>query len=227
MTVAERVAAVRERIARAAERAGRDPAGVRLVAVSKTFGADAVLEAARAGVTDFGENRAQELRHKAAAVGDAVTWHFVGHLQSNKVRAVVGVARVVHSVDRPGLAEALARRARSVGVVQDVLVEVNVAAEASKHGCEPPAAPALADEIASYDELALRGVMAIPPLAPDPEASRPHFRALAALRDEIAVRHPGAVDLSMGMSGDFEVAIEEGATIVRVGEAIFGPRTSA
>jgi hypothetical protein len=224
MTLAQRYERVLERVAAAAERSGRDPSDVTLVAVSKTWPADVLAAAADAGASVFGENRAQELKEKHAVLGDRVRWHFVGPLQSNKVRAVTGVAELVHSVDRYGLAEALARRARSVGVVQDVLIEVNVAGEVTKHGVEPAAAPRLAEEVASLDGLAVRGLMAIPPRAGDPEATRPYFRDLVALRDLVAASVPDVRELSMGMSADFEQAIEEGATIVRVGEAIFGPR---
>lgn len=224
MTLADRYRRVRDRVAAAAERAGRDPAGITLVAVSKTWPADVVAEAAAAGADVFGENRAQELKEKHAVLGDRVRWHFVGPLQSNKVRAVAGVAELVHSVDRYGLAEAIARRSRTLGIVQDVLVEVNVGGEATKHGVEPAAAPRLAEEISTLEGIAVRGLMAIPPRTSDPEASRRYFEDLVALRDVVTLSLPDATELSMGMSGDFEQAIEEGATIVRVGEAIFGPR---
>jgi PLP dependent protein len=219
--MAARVERVRERVTAAAERAGRDPSEITLVAIAKTFGADAVLEALEAGVTDVGENRAQEFRDKHAVVGDRARWHFVGHLQTNKVRQVVGAAVLIHSVDRYGLAEAISRRAERLGVVQDVLIEVNVAGEASKHGVEPTRAEELAEEISRLSGVTVRGLMTMPPLAATPEESRRHFKELAA----IAARMGDATELSMGMSGDFEVAIEEGATLVRVGEAIFGSRS--
>lgn len=221
--LSDRYESVLERVAAAALLAGRDPADVTLVAVSKTWPADVLKDAAGAGVEIFGENRAQELKEKFAVLGDRVRWHFVGPLQSNKVRQVVGVAELVHSVDRYGLAEAIARRARSLGRVQDVLVEVNTGGEATKHGVEPAAAVRLVEEAAGLEGIAVRGLMTIPPRTGDP---RPYFRDLAALRDLVARSVPGATELSMGMSGDFEQAIEEGATIVRVGEAIFGPRAT-
>lgn len=224
MTIAQRYADVAARVAEAARRSGRDARDVTLVAVSKTWPAHVLEDAVRAGVEVFGENRAQELREKVTAVGGRVRWHFVGPLQSNKVRHVVGVAELVHSVDRYGLAEAIARRALASGVVQDVLIEVNAAGEATKHGVEPAAAPRLAEEVAALDGIAVRGLMTIPPRSDDPDGTRPYFRDLAALRDLVAKTVPGATELSMGMSADFEPAIEEGATIVRVGEAIFGPR---
>lgn len=226
MNVAERYASVLARVAAAAGRARRSPDDVTLVAVSKTWPVDVLKDAAGAGVEVFGENRAQELREKHAVLGDRVRWHFVGPLQSNKVRHVVGVAELVHSVDRYGLAEAIARRAHSLGIVQDVLVEVNVGGEATKHGVEPAQAVRLAEEVAGLDGIRVRGLMTIPPRAADPDETRPYFRDLAALRDLVAGAVPGATELSMGMSADFEQAIEEGATIVRVGEAIFGPRSS-
>ena len=216
--------AVLERIATAAEASGRNPSEVRLVAVTKTFPVDVVARAAEAGIEDIGENRAQELRDKIAALGDRVRWHFVGHLQTNKVRAVVGGVELIHSVDRYGVAEAIARRARSLGIQQDVLVEVNIGGEASKNGVEPGRAVALAVEVAALDGLAVRGLMTIPPATDDLEETRRHFAELAGLRDVLAREVPGAGELSMGMTRDLEVAVQEGATIVRVGEAIFGPR---
>ena len=225
MTIAERWAEVQQRAAAAAERSGRDPSQVIVIAVAKTFPADAVAEVAEAGAVHVGENRAQELRDKMAVLGDRVRWHFVGHLQTNKVRNVAGRVELVHSVDRFGLGEAIARRAAVIGAVQGVLIEVNLGGERSKTGVEPPRAAALAEEVDALDGIAVRGLMAIPPASPDPEQTRTYFKELAALRDEVVGRVPGAAGLSMGMTRDFEVAIEEGATWVRVGEAIFGPRT--
>jgi pyridoxal phosphate enzyme (YggS family) len=195
------------------------------VAVAKTFPADVVAAALDAGIIDIGENRAQELKEKAAVLGDGPRWHFVGHLQTNKVRSVVGVAQLIHSIDRFGLAEAIARRAGSLGISQDVLIEVNLGGEASKAGVEPGRAPTLAAEIDALDGIAVRGVMAIPPAADDAESTRVYFKELAALRDRIVTSVEGARHVSMGMTRDFEVAVEEGATLVRVGEAIFGPRS--
>jgi pyridoxal phosphate enzyme (YggS family) len=214
----------RERIARAAERSGRSPEAVKLVAISKTFPVHVVQEAIDAGIEDIGENRAQELRDKVAILGERVRWHFVGHLQTNKVRNVIGGIVLLHSVDRFGLAEAVARRARSLGTVQDVLLEVNIAGEASKYGVDPRAAIGLASEIAALEGVSVRGLMTMPPMTDDPEDSRPYFRDLAGLRDEVVQSLPQATELSMGMTRDFEVGVEEGATLVRIGEAIFGPR---
>lgn len=224
MTIAQRWAAVQERVGSAAARAGRDPAEVTIIAVGKTFPADVVAEAIEAGAGDIGENRAQELRDKMAAIGDRARWHFVGPLQSNKVRNIAGRVTLVHSVDRFGLGEAIARRAAAVGASQDVLIEVNLAGEATKAGVEPPRVAALATEVQQLDGIEVRGLMAIPPASPDPERTRMFFKELASLRDEVVGVVPSASGLSMGMTRDFEIAIEEGATWVRVGEAIFGPR---
>jgi pyridoxal phosphate enzyme (YggS family) len=214
----------RDRIAGAAERSGRTLEDVTLVAVAKTFSVQVVEEAVAAGCADIGENRAQELADKVAVLGDRTRWHFVGHLQTNKVRTVVGGIVLLHSVDRYKLAEAVARRARSLEIAQDVLIEVNISGEPSKHGVEPAAARDLASEVAALEGVRVRGLMTMPPLTDDPEDSRPHFRDLASLRDEVVESLPDATELSMGMTRDFEVAVEEGATLVRIGEAIFGPR---
>ena len=224
VTIASRWAAVLEKAEAAARRAGRDPADVTVIAVGKTFTADVVAEAIEAGAIDIGENRAQELRDKMAVLGDRARWHFVGHLQTNKVRNIAGRVTLVHSVDRFGLGEAIARRAAAIGATQDVLIEVNLGGEGSKAGVEPPRAASLAAEVDSLDGISVRGLMAIPPAAPDPEETRTYFKELAALRDDVVRNVPGASGLSMGMTRDYEIAIEEGATWVRVGEAIFGPR---
>lgn len=223
-TIAENLARIRARIDAAAERAGRESKDVTLVAVSKTFGIDVCRDAIAAGVTDLGENRAGELKEKVAVLGDRARWHFVGYLQTNKARDVVGVA-AIHSIDRLGLAEAVARRARDLGMIQEVLIEVNVAREPAKHGVDRDGAVRLAEEMVEVEGIAVRGLMTMTPLPETPEDSRPHFKVLADLRDEIRRVVPGADQLSMGMSRDFDVAVEEGATLVRVGEAIFGSRT--
>jgi len=226
VNISERVSNVRGRIDTAARRAGRDPADVTLVAVSKTFPVASILEAHAAGVVDFGENRAQEFKEKAAVVGrrQGLMWHFIGHLQTNKVRHVTGAAALIHSVDRIGLANAISRRAQVLGIRQDVLIEVNLAGEANKTGVDPARAAALAEEVAGLPGVRVRGVMTIPPYPREPEDSRPFFQELIDLRAQVSSRVPGAVHASMGMTRDFQVAIEEGATIVRVGEAIFGRR---
>jgi pyridoxal phosphate enzyme (YggS family) len=224
-SIADRLAAVREKIAAAAHRSGRDADDVRLVAVSKTQPPDAILEALKAGATELGENRAQELKQKYAVLGAPAIWHFVGHLQTNKARHVVGIAELIHSVDRYGVAEAIANQAHFLHRRQEVLLEVNVSGEASKHGVEPARLPSLAREVASLGAISVVGLMAMAPRSSDPEASRPFFADLRELGGALRTVFPLARHLSMGMTQDFEVAIEEGATIVRVGEAIFGPRS--
>ena len=225
MTLEERLHVVHERIANACTRAARDPREVTLVAVAKTFPVDRVMAAIEAGALDIGENRAQELKEKAAVIGDRARWHFIGPLQTNKVRQVVGISTLIHSVDRFGLGEAIARRARTMGIVQDVLVEVNIAGEPSKAGVEPPGTVALATELHGLEGIRVKGLMAIPPQTDDPEGARPYFEHLADLGAQLQADVPGAGELSMGMTGDLEVAVEEGATLVRVGRAIFGPRS--
>jgi pyridoxal phosphate enzyme (YggS family) len=224
VNVASNLAAVRARIEAAARRAGRGRHDVCLVAVGKTWPPGALQEALDAGVRDLGENRAQELRDKVAALGGRARWHFIGHLQTNKVRHVVGVAHLVHSVDRVELARAVSRRAAGLRVEQAVLIEVNVAGEASKHGVAPEDAVELAAEVAALDRVRVRGLMTVAPWPDRPEDSRPVYAELARIGRAVAARVPGATELSMGMTRDFEVAVEEGATIVRVGEAIFGRR---
>jgi PLP dependent protein len=230
MTRAEAIAAglarVRDRVAAAERGAGRPPGSVRLVAVSKKMTADDVRAALAAGQRLFGESYGQELRDKRAALaGDAPApeWHFIGPLQGNKVKYVAGQVALVHSVDSLSLAEAIEARR----VPQACLVQVNVAGESSKHGVAPDALPALLDRFATFAHLRCAGLMLIPPLGASPETARPHFAALRALRDAEQARARPNVDLaelSMGMSEDFEVAIAEGATLVRVGTAIFGRR---
>jgi PLP dependent protein len=224
--VAGNIARVRERIGAAARRSGRVPEDVTLVAVSKAFGADACRAAVAAGITDLGENRAQELKEKVAVLDDLARWHFVGYLQTNKVRSVVGSAALIHSIDRLQLAEAIAKRASDLGIVQDVLVEVNVSGEAAKHGIQPAAAPGLVSNVIALDGVEVRGLMTMTPLPAAAEESRPYFKELAEVLEDVRKVAPGAVHLSMGTTRDFEIAIEEGATLVRVGEAIFGSRTN-
>ncbi len=221
MSIAERLAAVRAAL----------PSGVTLVAVSKTQPPEAVREAHAAGQRDFGENYAQEWRRKAEALADlpGIVWHFIGALQTNKVKMLAGgsgakpggLAPVawIHTVDREELAREIARRYAARGATARVLVEVNVAGEATKSGCAPADVPHLVEAVRALPGLALRGLMCIPPADADP---RPHFRTLRAMRDAL-----GLADLSMGMSGDYLAAIEEGSTMVRVGTAIFGPRPPA
>lgn len=222
------LASVRSRIARAAERAGRAPEQLTLVAVSKTWPHEDIRLAYEAGQRDFGENYAQELAAKREALSDLteLRWHFIGALQSNKARLVVPGCVLVHAVDRASVAQALSRRAVAAGVVAQVLVEVNVSGEGSKAGVTPRDADVLANAIAGYDGLSLAGLMCVPAADQPDEVTRAAFRRLRELRDRLAVDHPSLTRLSMGMSHDFELAIEEGATHVRVGSAIFGARAA-
>lgn len=219
---------LRERIVRCCERIGRDPGDVTLVAVAKTFPAELVREVVRAGVADIGENYVQELQQKRAALGDeSIRWHFIGHLQSNKARIVAPFAHLIHAVDSVSLARELDTRARDAGRILEVLVEVNTTGEGSKFGVRPDNAEALVRSMQPFRNLRIAGLMTIGPFLPDPEGSRPMFQLLRTLRDSIAAVHQDNATLrhlSMGMTGDFEVAIEEGATIIRVGTAIFGSR---
>jgi hypothetical protein len=208
VSVAARLAALRAGI----------PAGVTLVAVSKTQPPEAIREAWAAGQRDFGENYAQEWREKADALADldGLRWHFVGALQTNKVKVLAGRVAAIHTVDRVELAREISRRFAAKGAVARVYLEVNVGGEGSKSGCAPAEAPALAAAVRALPAVEVVGLMAIPPPEDDP---RPHFRALRALRDRL-----GLAGLSMGMSADWRIAIEEGSTCVRVGTAIFGER---
>jgi PLP dependent protein len=212
------VSAVAERIA---ELRASIPAGVTLVAVSKTHGPEAIREAYAAGQRDFGENYAQEWRAKADALSDLaeLRWHFIGGLQTNKVKYLAGRVAAIHTVDRVELAREISRRFAAKGAVARVFLELNVGGEASKAGCAPADAPALARAVRELPAVEIAGLMCIPPPEDDP---RPHFRALRVLRDRLGV--PG---LSMGMSADWRIAIEEGSTCVRLGTAIFGERERA
>ena len=229
--IADRVAAVRERIARAAERASRPPDDITLIAVSKTFPAEAVRAAFGAGLRHFGENRVQEASAKIAALADlrssGLQWHLIGHLQSNKGRKAASLFDMIQSVDSAELAERLARASTESGRTLQVLVQVDLAGEAAKSGVSEAELPDALRRMQGLDGLRVTGLMVLPPYL-DAEEVRPYFRRLRGLRDEMAKE--GLLDgndLSMGMSHDFETAVEEGATIVRVGTAIFGERTVA
>jgi pyridoxal phosphate enzyme (YggS family) len=231
MTIAARLAELEERIGRAAERAGRAAAEVALVAVSKLHPAALVAEACRAGVRHFGESYAQELVGKMDALaGDpdcaAVSWHFIGRLQKNKAKLVVGRAALIHAVDSIELAREIDRRAAASGLVQPILVAVSAAGEAQKTGVDPAQAGELLDAIGALAAVDCRGLMTMPPWPESPEDSRPYYRDLVRLRDRLATAARPLPHLSMGTSGDLEVAVEEGATLVRVGTALFGPRPS-
>ena len=225
--VKENILRIRERIAAAAARAGRDPSGVRLMGVTKTVGDDRILQAIEAGIDIIGENYVQEARRKIELMGKSAEWHFIGHLQTNKAKYAVRLFDMIHSVNRMSLAEELNRRAAGAGVVCRVLIEVNLGGEESKSGAPPEEAPALIRSVAQMANLSIRGLMTMAPWYEDPERARPCFAGLRAIRDRIAAENIPNVamrELSMGMTDDFEVAVEEGSTIVRVGRAIFGER---
>ena len=211
----------------AALAAGRDPTSVTLVAVSKTRPAGDVSAAFRSGQTIFGENYVQEFAAKSAEVQDPVQWHFIGHLQSNKVKYIAGLVALIHSVDRLSLAQEISRQWGKLGRCCDILLQVNISGEASKSGTTEAEALQLVRDVSLLPHVRIRGLMTMPPYFDDPEAARPFFAALRRLAQVITAENiPGVVmeELSMGMSGDFEAAIQEGATLVRVGTSIFGSR---
>jgi PLP dependent protein len=224
--IAENLARIRRRMADAAARAGRDENSVRLVAVSKTKPVAMMKEAIQAGVRILGENYVQEAIPKIEAIGPEVQFHFIGHLQSKKARQVVPHFSMIHSVDSIKLAEEISKRSLAMGKVMDILIQVNVAGEESKFGIRPEELRPLLEEIASLEGAAVKGLMTMPPYFDQPERVRPFFRVLRELAGSLegAVKGVTLKELSMGMSGDFEVAIEEGATLVRVGTSIFGER---
>ena len=235
--IEQRLAVLQKRIVGAAERAGRNPAEVTVVAVSKRQPANQVAAGVLAGIADLGENYLQEAREKRTRVTEhlgessrgGVRWHMIGHLQQNKAAAAALAFDTIHSVDRPRLARALDRHAAAADRRIDILLQLNLSGETQKSGIPAAEVTELADVCASLPHLRLTGLMTVPAPNPDPEASRPVFRRLRELRDELHQRSGCETlrDLSMGMSADFEVAIEEGATLVRVGTAIFGPREDA
>jgi PLP dependent protein len=227
VSIADNLKNVLDRIRKAALKAGRDTESVRLVAVSKTRPAADVNGALLCGQRLFGENYAQELALKAREVSEAVEWHFIGHLQGNKVRQIAGLVTMIHSVDRLSLAEEIDRQWGKLGKVCDVLIEVNIAREDTKSGTTAAALSDLVHQVSLLPNLRIKGLMAMPPFFDDPEGARPYFRELRRLAADIAAENMPNVsmtELSMGMSGDFEAAIEEGATLVRIGTAIFGER---
>jgi len=225
-TIADRWRAVRATVDRACAAAGRDPAEVTIVAVGKRHPAASIDEVAAAGAVDVGENYAQELVAKQAAVTAPVRWHFIGRLQRNKAKLVAGKVALIHAVDSVELAVELGKRAAALGVVQPILAAINVGGEAQKTGVAPADAAGLVAALRAVNGVRLDGLMTMPPPADDAETVRPAFRALRALRDGLATPASPLAVLSMGMSDDFEVAIAEGATMVRIGTAIFGPRPS-
>jgi pyridoxal phosphate enzyme (YggS family) len=230
MDVAENIRRVREVIAEAAGRSGRSPSDVRLTAVTKTVDDDRIAAAVRAHVDIIGENYVQEAKRKLETMGKACEWHLIGRLQTNKAKYAVRLFDMIHSLDRLELAAEIDRRAREAGLVMKVLIEINVAGEETKSGVPIMDAVKLVRAVAPLQNLSIRGLMTMPPWFDDPEEARPCFRALRELRDRIAAEGIPRVEmqeLSMGMTGDYGVAVEEGATIVRIGRGIFGERGSA
>jgi PLP dependent protein len=228
-TIADRLANIRGRIAAAARSAGRNPSSIRLVAVSKTFPIEAIREAYAAGQREFGENRVQEALEKIAAGGDLeIRWHLLGHLQTNKAKKAAPAFSTIHSVDSVELLEKIDAAATDAGRTPELLIQIDLAGEATKFGLPPADVPQLFDTAVRCRAARVVGVMTLPPIPESPEDARPWFRRLRDFRDQwLAAGVPASMlsELSIGMSGDFEVAIEEGSTMVRIGTAIFGSRS--
>ncbi len=224
--IAENVQNIRSRMAAACRQAGRAESEITLIAVSKTFPADAIREAVKAGVVEFGENYVQDLRRKREELaGVPLLWHYIGHLQSNKVKHIAGWIHLIHAVDSVNLGRVINECAAAAGRRIDILAEVNTTGEASKFGVAPDAAPRLVRDLGQFPHLRILGLMTMGPFASDPEVSRPAFRMLRELRDSVRAGGMELPCLSMGMTNDFEVAIAEGATMIRVGTGIFGTRS--
>lgn len=223
--IAENLARLRERIERKCIEVGRNPEEIRLIAVSKYFGTDVILEANKAGVKDFGENRAQELMLKFEKIGNQVNWHFIGTLQKNKVKYAVKAAEYIHSVDSIELLEEINKRASSLNKVQKILLEVKTSYEETKSGLtNEEEIFRIAEETKKYQNVNLVGLMTIAPLTDDENLIRKSFRDLRLLKDKLNKSELNITELSMGMTSDFEIAIEEGSTMLRIGSAIFGER---
>lgn len=226
-SIQENIAGVMEKISRAAERAGRDPSDITVVAVAKGVDVERIQAAVEGGISIIGENKVQEAQHKVRATDGSITWHMVGHLQRNKVKEAVRIFAMIQSLDSLRLAEEINSRALTAGTIMDVLVQVNTSDEETKFGLEPQETLDFLRTISSFKGLSVRGLMTIGVFLPDPEQVRPCFRKLRELQKQIIEADIPNVEmeyLSMGMSSDYEVAIEEGANFVRIGTAIFGPR---
>ena len=228
MDLAGSLRSVKERIEKAAARAGRDANDVKLVAVTKGVEPGRIVEAVRAGQLTFGENYAQEFRLKKEIIDrtvvENVEWHFIGRLQRNKVKYLIGEAALIHSLDSLTVAREIEKRAAGAGIRVRVLIEVDTGGEETKGGVKAEELKGLLDGLREFPSIEVCGLMTMPPYFDEPERARPYFRALREMRDKLRAAYPGLIELSMGMSGDFEAAVEEGATLVRVGSAIFGPR---
>ncbi|HID55231.1 TPA: YggS family pyridoxal phosphate-dependent enzyme [Candidatus Poribacteria bacterium] len=227
MSVRDNVERVKERIEKAAIRAGRDPSQIRIVAVSKTFPVERILEAIEAGITDIGENRVQEAEPKIAQIGNRIKWHMVGHLQRNKVKKALGMFDLIQSVDSLRLLDEMEKRAARMGRMIDVLIQVNTSGEETKYGLKPDEVMSFMEVVSQKEHIRVLGLMTIGPLVDDPEKARPSFVMLRRIKEEIEAAKIPKVEmryLSMGMTDDFEIAIEEGSNMVRIGRAIFGER---
>jgi len=225
--IPENIFELRQRISAAAARSGRNPESIQLVAVTKTVDTPEMAQALEAGLTAFGENRVQELTRKYDHFSDRVEWHLIGHLQTNKVKQVIGKTALIHSVDRLNLAREISNSAQAFGANVQVLIQVNVSGEDTKYGLAPVELEEFLQEVAGYPGLSVRGLMTMAPFVTDAEETRPVFRRLAELASQISRINVSGVEmrwLSMGMTNDFEVAIEEGANLVRIGNGIFGAR---
>lgn len=223
-SIVDNLARVRERMNAALERSGRNPGDALLVVVTKTQDIEQIRRVINAGATDIGENYIQEAEEKYSVIGDAVRWHFIGHLQKNKARHAVRIFDTIQSVDSLELAREIGRRAVAAERAVNVLIEVNVSQEETKFGVYPEGALALAERVAAFEGLRICGFMGMAPFARDPEESRPYFRQLKRLWDKLPEEQRRF--LSMGMTGDYEVALEEGSNMVRIGTAVFGPRNA-
>jgi pyridoxal phosphate enzyme (YggS family) len=227
--IATNINTIKQRIAAAAARCNRAPDSIKLLAVTKTVPAVCIGKAIEAGQTAFGENYVQEAKEKVAVIGPRAQWHMIGHLQTNKAKYAVNLFNYIHSVDRMDLAWELDKKARLIGQKMNILIEVNVSGEKTKNGIPADTAVSLIKDVSKLENLSVRGLMTMAPYSANPEDSRPYFTGLRNLRDDIiraGITGIQMEDLSMGMSDDFEIAIEEGATIVRIGRAIFGERKS-
>jgi hypothetical protein len=232
MILKERIDEIYSRIRKAAYSSGRNPDGIRLVAVSKTVSAEKIREASASGVSIIGESYIQEARNKYSLLSNIpVTWHFIGHLQSNKARFAVKMFDLIHSVDSVRLAEELDICAKKINIIQNILIQINIGREKTKSGIDEEDLPEFIKEASRFQNISIKGLMVIPPFFDDPERARPYFSSLRVLRDKIKnmivsnkIQGVSMDELSMGMSGDFEVAVEEGATLVRIGTAVFGER---
>ena len=227
MGIKSNIENVRSRIEQAALKSGREASDVTLVGVSKRISNDLIIEGINSGLNNLGENYAQEFRDKYEILDredSKLNWHFIGHLQKNKIKYVIGKMGLFHSLDSPGLADEIDKRAGQLDINADMLIEINCAGEGSKTGIPFDEALALLEHAGKLKNITIRGFMTMAPYSEDPEDARPYFRKLREFRDTVLTDYPEANELSMGMSGDFEVAVEEGATIVRVGTSIFGER---